>query len=89
MDQEQQERFSTMRALWSAASEALTKMEHALHTGLQSVDHDSSQQAADLQRIQEQAGKAVDALRQVSELARHARSYQAQIHQRHSGRVPH
>jgi predicted methyltransferase len=89
MDREQEQRFSSMRELLSVAGDALGTIQQALDTELEVVNHDSPRQAASLQRIQETAGTAVDALQQVSELARHARSYQAQRHQEHSGRTPH
>ncbi|MCL6631289.1 MAG: hypothetical protein K6T63_01530 [Alicyclobacillus herbarius] len=89
MGSEQQERFAQMHQLWSAAHAALTDMHEILDEDLRMIDHDSSRQAAALQRVQERAGTAVQALQQVFELARHARSYQAQRHQEHTGNVPH
>jgi uncharacterized protein YgfB (UPF0149 family) len=85
---EQLARFESLRKLVDEASEALESMRDIAFSGLNSVDNDSSLQAEQLQRIQHYAGTAVDALTQASEVARHARSYQAQAHQKNAGNRP-
>lgn len=88
MSDEQRLRFESMRKLVDEASKALESMRAITSNELTSVDNDSSLQAEQLQRIQHYAGTAVNALTQASEVARHARSYQAQAHQRNTGNRP-
>lgn len=88
MDSEQQSRFESIRQLVGQAEEALQSIQSIAQNDLAAVENDSAKQAEQLQRMQQYAGSAVDALQQTSDLARHARSYQAQAHQRHSGNKP-
>lgn len=80
MQNEQQARFEEIRELVDQAQGTLDDMRHLADNGLQEVDHDSSLQAACLQKLQQRAGEAVQALTDAAEAARHARSYQAQMH---------
>jgi hypothetical protein len=85
---EQRSRFESMRKLVDEASQALESIRAITNNELTSVENDSSQQAEQLQRIQHYAGTAVNLLTQTSEVARHARSYQAQAHQKNAGNRP-
>lgn len=82
MDREQVARFDSMRQLVDEASAAVESMRDITNTSLQRVDNHSAAQAEQLQILQQRAGTAVQALNQVAEIARHARSYQAQAHHR-------
>lgn len=88
MQQEQTQRFDSMRQLVTAAEQALTDLRGMTHGNLQEVDNDSSMQAEQLQRIQQAAGEVVQTMTELADVARHARSYQAQQHQKHSGNTP-
>lgn len=81
MHSEQSERFDSIHQLVNEAEATIETIRSLVATKLTSVENDSSQQAACLQKIQQQAGVAVQALTDVSEVARRARSYQAQHHQ--------
>jgi hypothetical protein len=85
---EQKERFDAMRELVDEASRAVESMRSIVQSELMNVRNDSSRQAEQLQRIQQDAGRAVYALSQTVDLARHARSYQAQTHSSHEGNKP-
>jgi hypothetical protein len=89
MADEQQERFASMRSLVNQADKAVESMRRITTDHLTSVDNDAVAQAESLQRIQQYAGTAVDALRETAEIARHARSFQAQAHDKHSPHKPH
>ncbi|SFU98306.1 hypothetical protein [Alicyclobacillus macrosporangiidus] len=88
MGDEQSARFGAIRDLAQQAREAVDNIAQWARDELVSVDNDSPRQAEHLQRIQQAAGTAVQALTQLADTARHARSYQAQAHQRHSGDKP-
>lgn len=82
MRNEQSERFETIRALVDDALDTITAMEELASSNLNDVNHDSPEQAASLQTLQMRAGEAVETLREAANVARHARSYQAQQHHR-------
>ena len=84
MRNEQSERFETIRALVDDAKGTLAAMEELANSGLDEVDSGSSEQGACLQTLQMRAGEAVETLTEAANVARHARSYQAQQHHRHS-----
>ncbi|MCL6442817.1 MAG: hypothetical protein K6T83_05055 [Alicyclobacillus sp.] len=88
MAHEQEERFTAIRDMLERASNTVASMKALAAQGLTRVDHDSSEQAEVLQRLQQSAGMAVQTLTDVSETAKHARSYQAQAHSAHSGDKP-
>lgn len=89
MTNEQLDRFSAMRQLVQEADAALVHLSDITNSKLNQVDNDSSSQGDQLQRIQQSAGTAVQALTQVADIARHARSFQAQAHSRNSNDTPH
>lgn len=82
MRDEQSERFESIRTLVDSAQNAIDAMRDLAEEHLREVEHDSPQQAACLQQLQESAGVAVGTLTQAADVARHARSYQAQQHNR-------
>lgn len=88
MPQEQEHRFELMRTLAEEAQAAISAIQDTAETHLNEVDNDSSAQAESLQRISQSAGTGVEALREIAELARQSRSYQAQAHQEHSSDRP-
>jgi hypothetical protein len=89
MGHEQSERFDTIRSLVTEANEAMSSLMEVAQGELKEVDNDSSAQAENLQRVQQWAGNVVQAMTQVSNVARHARSYQAQAHSKESEETPH
>ncbi|MCL6518116.1 hypothetical protein [Alicyclobacillus sp.] len=88
MGNEQSGRFDTLRQLAQRAQQAVDNIARMTQDELTTVDNDSPHQAEQLQRLQQEAGTAVQALTQLADTARHARSYQAQAHQRHSEDTP-
>lgn len=84
MASEQEDRFASMRELAHAAQSSIEEIRETADRDFQTVDNDASRQAEQLQRIQQSAGTAVDALQKLTDIARHARSYQAQAHQGHA-----
>lgn len=89
MTDEQNTRFESMRDLVSEAKQAVDALNEIARSHFNAVQNDSAVQAEHLQRMQQYAGTAVQALTQTANIARHARSYQAQAHQANSGDVPH
>lgn len=83
MQNEQTERFESIRKLVDEATKALSTVHTIAFSMLTKEQNDSAEQGESLQRIQQQSGTIVQALTEVSEIARHARSYQAQVHQSH------
>lgn len=77
-----------MRELIGEAEQAMSALKSLSGTELDEGDFDSPRQGESLQRIQQEAGTISQAMNQISNLARHARSYQAQAHQRNSGNKP-
>jgi hypothetical protein len=78
MQDEQMQRFEAMLDLVNHAKSTVDDLERLALKALHRVDESSSYQAEQLQRIQESAGSAVRALMELTDLARHARSFQAQ-----------
>ncbi|MBX5436176.1 MAG: hypothetical protein IRZ33_03055 [Alicyclobacillaceae bacterium] len=83
MNGEQEQRFESMRRLVDEASQALGALRKLTREGLTEVDNDSPRQAEQLQRVQQSAGTVAQAMVQLADIARHARSFQAQAHNRH------
>jgi len=85
---EQFERFESMKALVLEAREQIGQIELMTSAELTDVDNESARQAELFQRIQQSAGTVVQALTEVAEIARHARSYQAQAHSQANSNKP-
>ena len=88
MSEEQMDRFESMRLLIAEATNRLAELREITQADLTAVSNDDSEQAEQLQRIQQYAGDVVHAMTKTADVARHARSYQAQAHQDHTGNVP-
>lgn len=88
MSSSQEERFQSIRQLVDEAQQAVTSLSSLTGTELGEISNDSSKQAENLQRIQQEAGTMTQAMTQITDLARHARSFQAQEHQRNTGNKP-
>lgn len=82
--QEQEKRFESILERLDGAMDTLEEMRALATSQLSSVANDSSEQARCLQQLQQAAGVAVDNLTEAANTARHARSYQAQQHNRNT-----
>jgi methyl-accepting chemotaxis protein len=78
-EHEQMQRFQQLRDHAKQVQETARAM-NEMANELGDVNHDSSKQAEQLQRLQSLAGTAADSAQGVYQTARHARSFQAQAH---------